>query len=43
MPPEAAVSITREVIGELRSLVPDEEADVAAVLPTELRELWEKA
>ena len=43
MPPEAAVSITREVIGQLRSLVPDEEADVAAVLPTELRELWEKA
>lgn len=36
---EAAVA----VLGALRSQVPEEERDVAAVLPHELRDLWERA
>jgi uncharacterized protein (DUF2267 family) len=31
------------VLGELWSLVPEERSDVAAVLPRELRDLWEGA
>jgi uncharacterized protein (DUF2267 family) len=33
-------NITRQVVATLRSLSPDEERDVAASLPHELRELW---
>jgi uncharacterized protein (DUF2267 family) len=35
-----AAAITEGVLGCLRQLVPEEAADVAAVLPEELRELW---
>jgi uncharacterized protein (DUF2267 family) len=38
----AAESITRAVVCALRRVVPEEAADVAAVLPSELRELWER-
>lgn len=31
------------VVGDLRALVPDESADIAAVLPVELRGFWERA
>ncbi|MST32946.1 DUF2267 domain-containing protein, partial [Acidimicrobiaceae bacterium USS-CC1] len=36
-----AEPVTRAVIGAFRSLVPEERRDVAAVLPAELRALWE--
>jgi uncharacterized protein (DUF2267 family) len=36
-----AVRAVRPVLGELGALVPGEVADVAAVLPADLRELWE--
>jgi uncharacterized protein (DUF2267 family) len=36
-----AEQITRAVVVTLRDLVPEEAADVAAVLPAELREFWE--
>jgi uncharacterized protein (DUF2267 family) len=36
-----AEQITRAVVATLRGLVPEEAHDVAAVLPAELRELWE--
>jgi uncharacterized protein (DUF2267 family) len=39
--PEHAEEITRAVVATLRGLVRDEARDVAAVLPGELRELWE--
>lgn len=39
--PERAAKITRTIVRALRNLVPEEARDVAAVLPTELRELWE--
>jgi len=38
-----AEAITERVLGCLRQLVPEEAADVAAVLPAELRELWTSA
>lgn len=38
---DAAERITRAVIAALRNLVPEEARDVSAVLPAELRELWE--
>jgi len=41
--PGRAEAITRAVVGALRSLVPDEAGDVAAVLSAELRELWTTA
>jgi uncharacterized protein (DUF2267 family) len=40
---EQALVLTRAVLAELRHLVPEEAADVAAVLPGELRELWAPA
>ncbi|MGZ4762403.1 MAG: DUF2267 domain-containing protein [Ilumatobacteraceae bacterium] len=40
LPNDKAVEVTRAVISELRALVPDEVADVAATLPRELRDLW---
>ena len=36
-----APEITRAVVSTLHDLVPEESKDVSAVLPTELRELWE--
>lgn len=36
-----AALATRRVLHELRDLVPEESGDVAAVLPADLRELWE--
>ena len=36
-----AVKVVKAVLGELRALVPEEVADVAAVLPADLREFWE--
>ena len=41
--PERAEHITEAVLGRLRTLVPEEAADVAAVLPPELRALWTNA
>jgi uncharacterized protein (DUF2267 family) len=38
-----AAGITENVLGCLRTLIPEEAADVAAVLPEELRELWTHA
>jgi len=35
--------VTEAVLAELALLVPEERADIAAVLPSELRELWEHA
>lgn len=40
LPDDRAVEVTRAVVRELRALVQDEAADVAAILPTELRDLW---
>jgi uncharacterized protein (DUF2267 family) len=40
---ERALELTRAVLAELRRLVPEEAADVAATLPEELRELWAPA
>lgn len=40
---DRAEAITRAVVTTLRRLVADEAHDVAAVLPAELRELWEAA
>lgn len=42
LPDDKAVEVTRAVVCELRALVPDEVADVAAILPAELRDLWEQ-
>ncbi len=39
--PTRADAITRLVLARLRDLVPEEARDVAAVLPPELREVWE--
>jgi uncharacterized protein (DUF2267 family) len=41
--PAVAEPVTRAVLSKLRVLVPEEEHDVAAVLPAALRELWESA
>jgi uncharacterized protein (DUF2267 family) len=41
--PERAEDITEAVLGRLRTLVPEEAADVAAVLPPDLRALWTNA
>jgi uncharacterized protein (DUF2267 family) len=41
--PERAETITEAVLGRLRTLVPEEAADVAAVLPPDLRALWTNA
>ena len=37
-----APAITRAVVGTLHDLVPEESDDVSAVLPSELRDLWER-
>ena len=41
--PERAGAITEAVLGRLRTLVPEEASDVAAVLPDDLRVLWTNA
>ena len=41
--PYAAEAVTRAVLAELRTLVPEEAQDVSAVLPAALREVWESA
>jgi uncharacterized protein (DUF2267 family) len=43
LPGDDAAKVTQAVLRALRSLVPDETAGVAAVLPTELRQLWQNA
>ena len=39
-PAGPATAIVTEIVTEIRSLVPEEAGDVAAVLPSELRTLW---
>ncbi len=41
--PASRELIVRSVVGALRDLVPEEVADVGAVLPRELRDLWKTA
>jgi len=41
--PERAYAIAESVLGRVRELVPEEVADVAAVLPDELRQFWTAA
>ena len=41
LPHDKTLDVTKAVVRELRALVPDETADVAAVLPGDLREFWE--
>ena len=41
MPAAAAETITTAVVTTLRHLVPEESSDVAAVLPSELRQMWQ--
>ncbi len=41
IPADTAEDVTRAVVLTLRDLVPEEASDVAAVLPTELRQLWQ--
>lgn len=41
LPPDRAERVTTAVIETFRTLVPDEAPDVAAVLPAELRVLWQ--
>lgn len=41
LPADTAEQVTAAVIGAFRALVPDEAPDVAAVLPEELRTLWQ--
>lgn len=42
LPSDNARAVTGAVLRQLRSLVPEEAADVGSVLPAELRELWEQ-
>jgi uncharacterized protein (DUF2267 family) len=35
--------VARSVLGAMRQLVPEEDRDVAAVLPAELEKLWDGA
>jgi uncharacterized protein (DUF2267 family) len=43
LPRHEAEAVTAAVLGALRALVPEEAHDIAAVLPEELRALWEGA
>jgi len=43
LPEDKARDVTAAVLRELRTLVPEEAADVAAVLPSELRQFWQQA
>lgn len=42
LPDQRAEQVTTAVLQTLRSLVPEEQVDVAAVLPPELRNLWQQ-
>lgn len=42
LPADRSLQVTESVLRELRSLVPEERADVAAVLPAELKAFWER-
>lgn len=42
LPDGREIDVTRAVVRELRALVPEETADVDAVLPADLRDLWGK-
>ena len=42
LPHDRAQQVTSAVLQTLRSLVPEEQIDVAAVLPPELRDLWQQ-
>jgi uncharacterized protein (DUF2267 family) len=41
--PEVGQAVVESVVGAVRGLVPEENTDVAAVLPVELRHLWKTA
>jgi len=41
--PTKATQIVKSILGALRQLVPDEAADISAVLPAELKEFWRSA
>jgi uncharacterized protein (DUF2267 family) len=41
--PDRATHVVESILGVVRELVPEEAADVAAVLPRELREFWRTA
>lgn len=41
--PERAAHVVESVFGVVRELVPEEAADVAAVLPSEIRDFWKSA
>ena len=43
LPYRRAAHVCEALLGVIRELVPDEAADVAAVLPKDLRELWNAA
>lgn len=43
LPEAEAAEVTEAVLRTLRALVPDEAADVAAVLPAGIRELWQSS
>lgn len=43
MSPEAAAPVIAAVLGTLRTLVPEEVADIAAVLPADLKRFWQAA
>ncbi|HTN80253.1 MAG TPA: DUF2267 domain-containing protein [Acidimicrobiales bacterium] len=42
LPAGKEIEVTAAIVHELRALVPDEAAGVAAVLPAELRRMWEQ-
>lgn len=43
LPPETRGRVVESVLGAMRELVPEEAADVSAVLPEELRQVWKTA
>jgi uncharacterized protein (DUF2267 family) len=43
VPPASGPEIVEAVLGVLKGLVPEETTDVAAVLPKDLRRMWEEA
>jgi uncharacterized protein (DUF2267 family) len=40
LPPDHAEHVIASVLGALRDLVPEEDLDIAAALPEELRDFW---
>ena len=43
IPPERRSQVVEAILRALRSLVPNEAADITAVLPHDLRDFWEAA